>query len=230
MATLQERKAARKLVRECCRYYIYRGNEHDLFIALPDQEKLQSHFELIFDKYAKEPPAIYFFHRGKKMKYSLTGFPLLTEDQGYYCIQGKFKGNKGLHKIPLHRLAYIAFYGSIPAGFHIHHIDRDKHNNAADNLVALTEDEHCQVHLRDVKVKKNLFSSAKPKGLLQNSAYMADKKYTQDDIMEKLNSPYSEEALANFVTSFLAGVDEPRTILQVMCSRISCTLHEGDKL
>ncbi|MCM1322869.1 MAG: HNH endonuclease [Acetobacter sp.] len=164
MATLTERCNQRQLVKAGIRFYPYRGKEHDLYIALPDYADLQRCFEIIFDAQGIEPPVIVF----RKKRYVLAEPPLLSEDRGYYCIQGKFKGSKGLHKIPLHRLAYTAFYGQPPVGYHIHHIDRDKHNNAAINLVALTEGEHCTVHQRDVSVPRNMFTKPKPKGLLVN--------------------------------------------------------------
>ena len=215
MATFEERCKQRKFTRNSCRYYIYRGNEHDLFIALPDYSDLQSRFEIVFDKLAIEPPAIYF----KKKKYPLTAAPMLAEDFGYFCIMGKFKGTRGLHKIPLHRLAYLAFYGSIPAGFHIHHIDGNKHNNAAANLVALTEEEHCRVHGRDVRIPKNLFTKSTPKGLFANSS-LEPQKFLIDDLFAQLQDIYTEEKLNHFVSQILDGVAEPTTLLQVMCLKL----------
>lgn len=162
MATLEERCAQRKFVKSNVRYYSYKGREHDLFIALPDYSDLQRCFEIIFDKTGQAAPYIKF----RKKRYDLVEAPLLTEDRGYFCIQGKFKGSKGLHKIPLHKLAYTAFYGAPQVGYHIHHIDRNKHNNAADNLVALTEGEHSTVHQRDVSVPRNLFTKLPKKASL----------------------------------------------------------------
>ena len=165
MASLEERCKQRTFVKPNVRYYSYRGREHDLYIALPDYSDLQRCFEIIFDKLGQEPPYIMF----RKKRYDLVEPPLLTEDNGYYCIQGKVKGSKGLHKIPLHKLAYTAFYGVPPVGYHIHHIDRNKHNNAADNLVALTEGEHSTVHGRNVSVGRTLFTPPLPKkDLLHN--------------------------------------------------------------
>lgn len=159
MASLEERCKQRTFVKPNVRYYSYKGREHDLYIALPDYSELQRCFEIIFDKLGQEPPYIML----RKKRYDLAEAPLLTEDNGYYCIQGKFKGSKGLHKIPLHKLAYTAFYGVPPVNYHIHHIDRNKHNNAADNLVALTEGEHSTVHGRNVSVGRNLFTPSLPK-------------------------------------------------------------------
>ncbi len=213
MATLQERCSKRTFVRPNVRYYSYRGREHDLYISLPDYSELQRCFEIIFDKLGEEAPYI-IFH---KKRYDLTEAPMLTEDHGYYCIHGKFRGSKGLHKIPLHRLAYVAFYGQPPVGYHIHHIDGNKHNNAADNLVALTEGEHSTVHQRDVSVGRTLFTEQKPKRtLLSNNnltfsskgkanytcaaieslgAFAESKILMSEEIAILLSSEYTEKAL-----------------------------------
>lgn len=166
--TLQERISNRKLLTEE-RFAEYRGDEHDLFLSLPDFSTLQSHFTIYFDTLNELAPRIVCYKR----QYVLDSAPLLTQDRGYLCVHGKRKGSKGLHKIPLHRLAYTAFYGVPPVGYHIHHIDHNKHNNAADNLVALTEEEHCQVHGRDVSIPRSLFTKQKPKGLI---AYLQPRK------------------------------------------------------
>lgn len=137
------------------RYAVYDGRENDLYLALPEFERLQRCFKLVFDKEAIDAPLLLL---GRK-KYYIDKAPLLTLDKGYYCIRGKFKGSKGLHHIPLHRLAYRAFYGVLKPGMHIHHIDGNKKNNRADNLVALTEEEHCDEHGRDVRVLSSLFKS-----------------------------------------------------------------------
>ena len=162
--TLEERiKERGKTSRRLCRYY---GKEHDLYIELPDYSKLQSNFAIEFDAYGKRPPLVALFRKNNTTKYyKLDSAPLLCEDNGYYCIHAKRKGNHGIHKVALHRLAYIAFYGSIPPGYHIHHIDHDKHNNAANNLVALTEEEHTAVHGHSTSVGRNLFN-VKPKTTL----------------------------------------------------------------
>ena len=37
-------------------------------------------------------------------------------------------------KFVLHKLIWVSFYGSVPEGFHIDHIDRDRFNNSLCNL------------------------------------------------------------------------------------------------
>ena len=104
--TLQERCEKRRLLHGG-RYFLYQGQSFDLSIALPDYARLRKAFTIRFDSYGEEPPKIYC---GKHM-YDLVP-PLLTYDNGYPCIQGKYRGSKGLHKIPLHRIAYVAYYGA----------------------------------------------------------------------------------------------------------------------
>lgn len=160
--TLTERMAKRVFLTPG-RYAIYEGTAHDLYISLPDYSRLQRNFQIVFDKKAEVVPVIKF----RNVEYPLTTCPT---DRGYLCIYGRFGNSKGLHKIPLHRLAYVAFYGQPPAGYHIHHIDHNKQNNAADNLVALTEEEHSLVHNRDVRVVNNLFRTPDKKTTLIDRA------------------------------------------------------------
>lgn len=41
-----------------------------------------------------------------------------------------------------HRFVYECFYGEIPEGMQIHHIDHDKTNNSLDNLQMVTDEEN----------------------------------------------------------------------------------------
>lgn len=58
-----------------------------------------------------------------------------------------FKGEDGRrHIVAAHRAIYISFYGSIPQGYEIHHIDFNKNNNDISNLVAIPEWQHKKYH------------------------------------------------------------------------------------
>lgn len=46
----------------------------------------------------------------------------------------------------MHRYVYRFYYGDIPAGFHIHHIDMNKDNNDISNLCLLTPEAHNKIH------------------------------------------------------------------------------------
>lgn len=156
--TLKERCDERKFLDETSRYAIYDGRANDLYIALPDYAQLQRCFTITFDKEGIEPPVIEFHN-----KRYLVVPPFSGEDKGYITIHGRYKNRHGLHKIPIHRLAYIAFYGHPTPGFHIHHLDKNKKNNAASNLVAITPDEHCRAHGRDVRVSNGLLRGSTEK-------------------------------------------------------------------
>lgn len=47
----------------------------------------------------------------------------------------------------VHRLVYTKAYGKPPRGWHIHHIDYQKRNNAPENLIALPAAYHTWLHL-----------------------------------------------------------------------------------
>ena len=48
----------------------------------------------------------------------------------------------------LHRDVWEHHNGPIPDGFDIHHIDHDKWNNAVENLMLVSKDEHTRMHSR----------------------------------------------------------------------------------
>lgn len=147
-------------------YAIYYGKEHDLLIALPHTGRLTKNYKIYFPKDKSMYSIMTIYSGSYTYKILFNNRQLLFNENGYYSIMGKYPQQKGLHKMPIHRLAYIAFFGNPPPGYHIHHIDRDKHNNSMDNLVALSESEHSQVHRRVVSVGRNLFNAPKQPNLL----------------------------------------------------------------
>ena len=60
---------------------------------------------------------------------------------GYYQISSGINQGKLLH-----RLIYEENFGPIPEGFHIHHLDNDKNNNALENLVLISKSNHHKLH------------------------------------------------------------------------------------
>lgn len=52
------------------------------------------------------------------------------------CEKGKTKSYL------THRFVYETFFGEIPEGMQIHHIDHDKQNNTLDNLQMVTDEEN----------------------------------------------------------------------------------------
>ena len=61
---------------------------------------------------------------------------------GYYQISSGSNQGKLLH-----RLIYEDWYGTIPEGFCIHHIDGDKENNSPGNLMLLSKSNHHRLHM-----------------------------------------------------------------------------------
>ena len=54
------------------------------------------------------------------------------DGRGYRCVNLIIDDKAVTKKV--HRLVYEAFYGSIPSGMHVDHIDHDKRNNCLANL------------------------------------------------------------------------------------------------
>lgn len=168
-------------------YAIYYGKEHDLMIALPHTEKLTKNFKIYFSKKQSNYLVATIYSGAYTYRLIFNNKQLLFNENGYYTIMGKYQGQKGLHKQSLHRLAYITFYGQPQPGYHIHHIDKNKHNNSMANLVALTEEEHSLVHGRDVTAGRNLFNAQKRTTLisaLSEESRLAKREIDRNTILE----------------------------------------------
>ena len=50
----------------------------------------------------------------------------------------------------LHRYVWEKFNGTIPKGYHVHHVDHDKNNNDIENLRLLTKSEHQRLHGKEM--------------------------------------------------------------------------------
>lgn len=48
---------------------------------------------------------------------------------------------------PIHREVWRYYFGEIPEGYEIHHVDEDKANNAISNLQCLSKADHNRIHL-----------------------------------------------------------------------------------
>ena len=68
--------------------------------------------------------------RGKKLKEDLNS---VNYSRVTLSKSGKTK------RVFVHRLVYESYYGEIPEGLQIHHIDEDKQNNSIKNLLAVTQ-------------------------------------------------------------------------------------------
>lgn len=74
-----------------------------------------------------------------------------------YRIHSKFRNYywcTSSSKNSLHRDIWIAHFGDIPEGFHIHHKDGNKFNNDIENLECIDGREHLRIHMKE-RVKNN---------------------------------------------------------------------------
>lgn len=62
-------------------------------------------------------------------------------DRYYLC--GYYYQHKGKR---LHRAVWEYYNGEIPEGYHVHHIDEDRSNNAIENLALMPGIEHMKMH------------------------------------------------------------------------------------
>ena len=72
------------------------------------------------------------------------------------------RSNKATNRL-LHREVYKHYFGSIPKGFQVHHIDGDKDNNHIENLIALPAREHALVHKHLEKYRDERWNIIKEK-------------------------------------------------------------------
>ena len=74
----------------------------------------------------------------------MTGTGKIIDYKGYLAksINGKYKS--------IHQINWMNANGFwyIPAGMHIHHVDRNKQNNDPNNLVMLPKAIHCSLHAK----------------------------------------------------------------------------------
>ena len=86
---------------------------------------------------------------------------------GYYLSTNKINGRRQR----LHRYIYEKYYGKIPKGYDVHHIDHNKDNNDISNLKLVTAKEHKEIHARELteeqrnKMRENMNLKARPKAI-----------------------------------------------------------------
>lgn len=102
---------------------------------MAQQEKQFAQHYLHTDYYATTDGEIISF-KGKQPRFIIQ----CKHGRGYTQF---VVSEKGLLKSYLtHRFVYSCFYGEIPEGMQIHHIDHDKQNNELDNLQMVTDEEN----------------------------------------------------------------------------------------
>lgn len=68
----------------------------------------------------------------------------------------------------VHKIEWEAFYGEIPEGYQVNHIDEKPENNRLDNLCLMTPKENCNWGTRNERVsKKQINDSNKSKPVIQ---------------------------------------------------------------
>lgn len=123
----------------------------------------------------------------KKMKLRKQ---VLNKSCGYYQITLR------LNKLPIvkytHRLVYEAFYGNIPEGCQIHHIDGDKLNNRVVNLELKNKTRHYLEH-RSKSVDHNIYKySSKGYQVIVKHVYYGTF-YSLDKAREVRDTIHAEE-------------------------------------
>lgn len=67
----------------------------------------------------------------------------MLETPELIMVRGYWQTKEGL---AWHRLVYRKHFGSIPKGWHVHHIDGVRENNDPENLIAIPEKLHSDIH------------------------------------------------------------------------------------
>ena len=81
-----------------------------------------------------EPPTVEIID-DKQQKFD--GNIYTVRDRGHFSKRENF----------IHRAVWTYYFGEIPEGYEIHHIDENKANNDIENLLCLTKSEHHQIHV-----------------------------------------------------------------------------------
>ena len=63
-----------------------------------------------------------------------------------YYLCGKYFQRRGVR---LHRMVWEYHNGKIPQGYHVHHVDEDRSNNAIENLRLMLGNEHVSAHANE---------------------------------------------------------------------------------
>lgn len=97
---------------------------------------------------------------GKKKLSRLQITPNKTTN-GYMVVKLYSPKDDCYKRIYLHRLVYMAFYGEIPEGYEIDHIDGDRRNCMLFNLKAVTHKENCS---NEISIERYKIANALDKG------------------------------------------------------------------
>ena len=97
----------------------------------------------------------------------VDGYKFRKDKKTGYYLSNRINGKR----YRLHRYIYQKYYGEIPKGYDIHHIDHNKDNNEIENLQLLTSTKHKSIHGKEVTeeqrefYRKNMNEKARPKAI-----------------------------------------------------------------
>lgn len=81
--------------------------------------------------------------RLKSFRKNPDGYILSNKDKnGWYFTVNLYDSKNKIHTTRIHTLVAKHFIGEIPKGYHVHHIDGNRQNNAVSNLKILHPSEH----------------------------------------------------------------------------------------
>lgn len=139
-----ERKIASKKEKQVNKGTYYNKN---LFLLLPDMTRAVRKVKFYFDSDSLEDSyIIYKVGRGEEKKKYLYSDDLVKGYYGYEVLVGGYGKTKKTGLLFVHRLIYFAYYDEPNELLQIHHIDGNRANNSPLNLVALTSEEHAEIH------------------------------------------------------------------------------------
>lgn len=117
---------------------------------LLDALKAECEFRFEFDAVAAVSKAVSELPRVTVIDDEQQAFldEVYTKQKGGHFVRGSGRS--------LHREVWKYFFGEIPVGFVIHHIDCDKNNNDISNLRLMTKEEHSILHRRGINANKTV--------------------------------------------------------------------------
>lgn len=98
--------------------------------------------------------------------------------------------------MPLHKAIYLEAYGEIPNGYQIHHLDNNRFNNRANNLVALTVEEHRKIH---ENLPKNHYKFVVAREIKREVLFEFEETPLRKEVMVKVNLMRKITSLKNIL-------------------------------
>ena len=107
----------------------------------------------------------------------------------------EYIGNKSVH-----RLVYEEAYGKCPHGWHVHHVNFNKRDNRLENLIAMPENLHVEIHRRmkqgNFKYTKDQIQEMIDPWIDRSRKFKAEAKKLKKEIKER-------EARLQIITKYL---------------------------